>query len=474
MPERAKSGRPEGGGRPPRLDATNLAGLTTLMNPQALRPEADLARAEQAVMRTEPRGGRRASAEDDPVQAYTRELHSLAEELGIDFVDGGGPQTAGAQHPPPSRAKDLRPGVGGLLADLDLGSSAPASAAGRQSGRGRRKRRPPTPSSSSEASGSTEETEETSTSSGSGSSAATSSSGSTEESSASSSSGSAASTADDSVLSRLGHELGIDLEGARRRGKRRDRVRRAPSGGGSSRSGRRHRGRGSPPAAGEDGARRRHLSEVLEDLRGESRTSGGDQAQRSRDQLASKLEQIGQLRMTLEEEGVECGGVGNPTLASPPEEIDSVLNILKLKNDRNRYSTLAEEVILGFAEGIETVLDGSREIPVLNWKPDYSGYHNTVLVKLHRMRFETSSVVGSVIEKHRVGSSARIFMELLPSFFLYPRQQRKQKSAPGLHADPAAGGRVPSGPQVGDARAAFSAIRESDVPNNLLQTVEAI
>lgn len=33
------------------------------------------------------------------------------------------------------------------------------------------------------------------------------------------------------------------------------------------------------------------------------------------------------------------------------EEIDSVLNILRLKNDRNRYSSLAEEVILGFAEG---------------------------------------------------------------------------------------------------------------------------
>jgi hypothetical protein len=188
--------------------------------------------------------------------------------------------------------------------------------------------------------------------------------------------------------------------------------------------------------------------------------------------LASKLEQIGQLKMTLEEEGVDCGGVGDPTLASSPEEIDSVLNVLKLKNDRNRYSSLAEEVILGIAEGIETVLDGSREVPVLNWKPDYTGYHNTVLVKLHRMRFETSSVVGGVIEKRNVGAPARIVMELLPSFFLYPRQQKKQKGAPGLHADPAAGGRA-AGPQVGDARAAFSAIRESDAPS-LLRSVEEI
>ena len=43
-------------------------------------------------------------------------------------------------------------------------------------------------------------------------------------------------------------------------------------------------------------------------------------------------------------------------------------------------------------------------------------------------------------------------MELLPSFFLYPRQQKKQRGAPGLSSDP----------HVSDARHAMGSIRASD------------
>ena len=153
-----------------------------------------------------------------------------------------------------------------------------------------------------------------------------------------------------------------------------------------------------------------------------------------------------------------------------------MLSILKLKNDRNRYSSLADEIILGAAEAVEYAFDGTREVPVLGWKPDYTGYHNTVNAKLHRMRFETSQVVGSVIDQYNIGPTARILMELLPSFFLYPRQQRNQRGDPGLHADPAlngggsksagtGAGAHRGGPQVADSRMAFSAIRRSDSLN---------
>jgi hypothetical protein len=105
---------------------------------------------------------------------------------------------------------------------------------------------------------------------------------------------------------------------------------------------------------------------------------------------------------------------------------------------------------------------------MVGWKPDYTGYHNTVNVKLHRMRFETSQVVGNVIEKYNIGPTTRIIMELLPSFFLYPRQQRKQRGAPGLHADFGGGSQRGGNHQVSrvsDARGAYSAIRRSDVPD---------
>ena len=68
------------------------------------------------------------------------------------------------------------------------------------------------------------------------------------------------------------------------------------------------------------------------------------------------------------------------------------------------------------------------------------------------MRFETSQVVGAVIEKYEISPMMRIIMELLPSFFLYPRQQSKQKSTPGLYSDP----------RINDASMAFASISEMD------------
>jgi hypothetical protein len=489
--------------------------MTALMNPQHLRAGTDLEKAEQSVMRTNTRAAEPRDA--DPVELYTKELNDLAEELGIDFLDetggggGGAPPREEAPAPPtrnrprappepahgggardPLRGKAIDRLLSGLTGSparrgspVDTGSDTSGSGSGTGSSEYETGSSEYGTGSSEYGTGSSEY--------GSGSSGTT-SSGSAET--GSSDSGSGSGSGDASILSKLGKELGISLDAARHRGHERTRLRDPKSRGSSSRRGGSARGRrgkerrhrhgsgsstyrhrrydsGTEKRRGRDGhrlgaeeERRTHIAEVMGDMRGETVTCDGMQHERSRDVQASKLEQIGQLRMTLEEEGVDCAGVGDPTMASSPEEVDSVLSILKLKNDRNRYSSLAEEVILGVAEGIETVLDGSRELPLVGWKPDYTGYHNTVLVKLHRMRFETSQVVGSVIEKHNVGPSARIVMELLPSFFLYPRANRKQRGSPGLASDPAAGGKG-AGPKVSDARAAYGAIQASDRPNPL-------
>lgn len=68
------------------------------------------------------------------------------------------------------------------------------------------------------------------------------------------------------------------------------------------------------------------------------------------------------------------------------------------------------------------------------------------------MRFETSQVVGSIIEKHNINPTMRIIFELLPSFFLYPRQQSKQRNSPGLHSDPV----------ISDATDAYASIRDME------------
>lgn len=439
----------ESGGAPPRLDAANLAGFTSLMNPQHLRAEVDLETAEQTIMGKAGPVPKRAT-EVDPVELYTQELNELAEELGINFLDDAGGEAAPPKEAPATRgpAPAARPqnphrtGIDNLLGELDLDADSGASEAASE--------------------------EDSSDSGGGDVSEGSDSFSSGDDSVDGSGDGSASSSAeedpsdDDSVISNLEKQLGIDLDGTRRRGKRRLKVHDVPARGdpGRSRLGR----------LTEEQERRRHINSVMGDMRQETRTSFGVEHERVQDVKASKLEQIGQLRMTLQEEGIDCGGVGDPTMASPVDEIDSVLNILKLKNDRNRYSSLAEEVILGAAEGIETVFDGTREIPVVGFKPDYTGYHNTVNIKLHRMRFETSQVVGNVIEKYNIGPSSRIVMELLPSFFLYPRQQKKQRGSPGLHADFGSGGSPPDrsrGPQVSDARVAYAAIRRADTPDTL-------
>jgi len=206
--------------------------------------------------------------------------------------------------------------------------------------------------------------------------------------------------------------------------------------------------------------RQTHINSVMGHMRSETHTTHAETFEKEQDIKARKLEQISQLRLTLEEEGIDTTLVGNPTKESSISDINSVLKILKLKNDRNRYSTLAEEIILGFAEGVENVFDGSREVPVVGWKPDYTGFHNTINVKLHRMRHETSQIVGGVIEQFNISPSIRILLELFPSFVLHPWQQKKQRDTPGIYDD--------LGSQnVGNASNAYNAIRRFDANRKL-------
>ena len=456
-------------GAAPRLDAANLAGITTLMNPQHVRLGVDLENAEKSVMGKNTAGAKK--PDGDPVRIYTTELNQLAEELGIDLLDdteprrpGGGPQAKGLAPPrpaaPAARAAPPRlmgqsgARVADLIDDLDIGSGSGGSSGG-----------------GDDEDDNDDEDDEDDEDGEDGEEECDCDDDCPEDcdcacheecdcdedceedcdcacheedDESDESEENPENEKVDRIISRLEDDLGIKTDGKRER--RRNHI---SGGAGVAHAGVRRQG---GERVTNEQERRRHINSVVSDIRGETRTTFGVERERVQDIKASKLEQIGQLRMTLEEEGIDCGGVNNPQPESPMEEIDSVLNILRLKNDRNRYSSLAEEVILGFAEGVETVFDGSRTVPLIGWRPDYTGYHNTVNIKLHRMRFETSQVVGNIIQKYNVGPTARIAMELLPSFFLYPRQQTKQRGTPGLSSDP----------HVSDARMAMGSIRASD------------
>ena len=140
------------------------------------------------------------------------------------------------------------------------------------------------------------------------------------------------------------------------------------------------------------------------------------------DDKSSLFEQIDMLKTTLEDEGINISGVPDVNKHSSIKDVQNVYKILRLKNDRNRYCSFAEELILAGAYGLEYVFDGNKE-----WfgrKPDLIGWPDTVKVKLRRMRYETSTFVQDVMQEYNMSSGVRLALELLPSMFLYSRNRR--------------------------------------------------
>jgi hypothetical protein len=440
--------------RAPRLDAANVAGLTDLMNPQHVRGGARLRDAEADVMGragnapAAPSGSAGRAREANAAAIYDDEINALARDLGIDLGETATARPPAAHASTPGARAPASSGPGAAIASgwrsKPPSRRSPASHSSRAS----------TASTGSAGSGSYSGSGSgsyTGSESGSGSGSG-SYSGSGSEYGSESGSGSYTDSASDagSAVGRLDRGLGIDGRGGRSHA---DRHRRVPSRAAADYPADRHGGRGGRGDHGDSG--RADIEGVLGGLRGEhGATARSQERERDNDMKAGKLEQISQLMLTLDEEGVDCSAVSRPTLASDMSEIDSVLNVLRLKNDRNRYSTLAEEVILGAAEAVATVFDGTRTIPVLGWTPNYTGYPATVNMKLHRMRYETSQVVGGIISRHNFGATTRIVLELLPSFFLYPKTQQRQRGEPSLGTD--------RGETIADARGALARIREVD------------
>jgi hypothetical protein len=148
--------------------------------------------------------------------------------------------------------------------------------------------------------------------------------------------------------------------------------------------------------------------------------------EREEDDRASLLEQIDMLRITLDDDGVDISGVPSINKQSKMSDIQNIYKILRLKNDRNRYCSFAEELILSGAYGMEYMFDGKKE-----WfgkTPDLTDWSSTVKVKLRRMRYETSTFVGQVMQEYNLSAGMRLALELLPSMFLYSRNRRISKN----------------------------------------------
>jgi hypothetical protein len=163
------------------------------------------------------------------------------------------------------------------------------------------------------------------------------------------------------------------------------------------------------------------INDVLHDIDDRELEFNVDK-ERDEDDKASLLEQIDMLKITLEDDGIDVSGIPIITKNSSIKDVQNVYKILRLKNDRNRYCSFAEEIILAGAYGMEYLFDGEKEW--FNRKPDLIGWSDSVKIKLRRMRFETSTFVQEVMQEYNMSAGVRLALELIPSMFLYSRNRR--------------------------------------------------
>lgn len=147
------------------------------------------------------------------------------------------------------------------------------------------------------------------------------------------------------------------------------------------------------------------------------------------------LDEISSLMTSLQEEDVDLSRIPLVDAKSSFEEVESVLKILRLKNDRSRYCSLAEELAIFGAYSLEDLFNG-KNMWFGRYKPDLTGWHNQVNCKLRRMRHDTSQLMGSIIQDNNISPLFRILFELVPNMILYSRMRKQQYGQESIYNDP--------------------------------------
>ena len=148
------------------------------------------------------------------------------------------------------------------------------------------------------------------------------------------------------------------------------------------------------------------------------------------------LEQIQLLILLLKEENEDISNIPEVSENDTIERLDHIYKILKIKKDRNQFSTLGEEIIMFCVHLLESFFDGERVI-FGRFQPDLTGWHNSVAVKLRKMKYETSTVISDIVQTYNISYGTRLAIELIPSLFLYSKMKStcKKKYAKNDLAD---------------------------------------
>jgi len=155
--------------------------------------------------------------------------------------------------------------------------------------------------------------------------------------------------------------------------------------------------------------------------------------EKEEDDKTIMLEQIDMLLDNLKDEGINLERIPHISHESTYEDVQKVLKVLRLKNDRVRYQSFAEESILATSYTLEWLFDGKKDY--MGRKPDLTGWSATVNMKLRRMRYDTSTFVSDIMQDNNLGHGTRILLELIPSLFLYSKMKKSQYSDNILSSD---------------------------------------
>lgn len=153
----------------------------------------------------------------------------------------------------------------------------------------------------------------------------------------------------------------------------------------------------------------------------------GFEDERKEDARNSMLEQIDFFRGVLEAEEVDLSHLPTVTHKSSFTEIENTLKILKFKYDRVRFSTLADEILMLGAYGLEELFDGER-VWFNKYRPDLTGWHKNLRVKLRRMKHNTSTIVGQFVQDYNIGPVLSTLIEIIPNMVHHSFENNRKRS----------------------------------------------
>lgn len=135
------------------------------------------------------------------------------------------------------------------------------------------------------------------------------------------------------------------------------------------------------------------------------------------------VDDISSLKQMLKDSGIDVSSIDEPRMDMSKDTLLRIRHRLQIKNDRSRASTIADELILLGAKGLEWLMDGKKEY--FGYKLDATGFSNTLRTKLRRMKYETSVFIGEVMRDYSMSPKMRMAIEIVPSFILYVASRKK-------------------------------------------------